>query len=198
MLLCDNKRLLDKFKSWQYDDIDPDPQYGNSPTLGLPVIIQALLKGDKEYARKHVKKYRTHYQGADDDKYFGRDADLMDAMIAGDEKEVSDFILHVGGSLDIFYEFKSWSSVPPAKFEEQLLKDLSNPEITDLGQLKWVFDGAKNPSDFKKKLIAAINGLPLNELNALAQKIGLRARDGAALRKLLLDNFDSIFKLLPE
>ncbi len=95
MLLSDNTSLLSEFKSWQFDDIDPDPQYGNSPTLGLPVVIQALLKGDKEYAKKHVKKYRAHFQGADDDKYFGRDADLMEAMIKGDEKEVSDFVMHI-------------------------------------------------------------------------------------------------------
>ncbi len=103
-----------------------------------------------------------------------------------------------GDDLSVFYKFKSWSKVPPAKFEEQLLKDLSNPDITNLGQLKWVFDGAKNPADFKKKLIAAINGMTDDQLDQFSVKFGFDIDGGSELRASLIDNFDSIFILLLE
>lgn len=29
------------------------------------------------------------------------------------------------------------------------MKDLSNDDITSLDQIKWIFNGSKNPADFK-------------------------------------------------
>jgi hypothetical protein len=43
--------------------------------------------------------------------------------------------------------------VPPPNFNEQFAKDLLIDEVTNLNQLKWIFDGNKIPagSDFKKE-----------------------------------------------
>ena len=41
------------------------------------------------------------------------------------------------------YPFKSVKDVPPTNFLEQFGKDLANPDVSDLSQLKWVFDGKK-------------------------------------------------------
>ena len=53
---------------------------------------------------------------------------------------------------NIFYEFKSVKDVPPANFLERFGKDLANTEVSDLSQIKWIFDGKKVPADFKEKM----------------------------------------------
>ena len=40
-------------------------------------------------------------------------------------------------------EFKSVKDVPPANFLEQFGKDLKNTDVSDLSQIKWIFDGKK-------------------------------------------------------
>ena len=40
-------------------------------------------------------------------------------------------------------EYKSVKDVPPANFLEQFGKDLKNTDISDLSQIKWIFDGKK-------------------------------------------------------
>ena len=40
-------------------------------------------------------------------------------------------------------EFKSVKDVPPSNFLEQFGKDLKNSEVSDLSQIKWIFDGKK-------------------------------------------------------
>lgn len=63
----------------------------------------------------------------------------------------------------LFYEFKSVAKVPPAHFAEQFLKDLSNKDVTSLDQIKWIFDGKKNPANFKANMKKAIENLPLTD-----------------------------------
>ena len=43
--------------------------------------------------------------------------------------------------------FKSVKDVPPANFLEQFGKDLKNTEVSDLSQIKWIFDGKKVTQD---------------------------------------------------
>ncbi len=92
----------------------------------------------------------------------------------------------------IFYEFKSVKNVPPTKFAEQFMKDLDNANSLD--QIKWIFNGSKNPPDFKKNMLEAIDKLPLTD--DLAKKFLkgdeiIKSRD---LKKYLKDNFEMIFK----
>ena len=92
----------------------------------------------------------------------------------------------------IFYEFKSVKTVPPKDFAEQFMKDLSNAD--NLSQIKWIFNGSKNPVDFKKNMLEAIDKLPLTD--NLAKKI-LRTVDNPTskdLKKHLIKNFEVIFK----
>ena len=44
-------------------------------------------------------------------------------------------------------EFKSVKDVPPGNFLEQFSKDLKNTNISDLSQIKWIFDGKKVTQD---------------------------------------------------
>ena len=92
----------------------------------------------------------------------------------------------------IFYEFKSVKTVPPKDFAEQFMKDLSNAD--NLSQIKWIFNGSKNPVDFKKNMLEAIDKLPLTD--NLAKKF-LRTVDNPTskdLKKHLIKNFEVIFK----
>ena len=43
--------------------------------------------------------------------------------------------------------------VPPKDLAEQFMKDLSNAD--NLSQIKWIFNGSKNPVDFREKRIEA-------------------------------------------
>jgi len=101
-----------------------------------------------------------------------------------------------GDKLDIFYEFKSWASLPPDRFEEQFLKDLANPEISSLDQIKWVFDSAKvSEDDMKEKMLEAIENLDEDALEELASKFKLMSA-----QKLIIElkrQFDNVFLYKP-
>ena len=90
----------------------------------------------------------------------------------------------------IFYEFKSVKTVPPKDFAEQFMKDLSNAD--NLSQIKWIFNGSKNPVDFKKNMLEAIHKLPLTE--NLAVKL-IQEKNINKLRRYLKDNLEDIFLL---
>ena len=104
----------------------------------------------------------------------------------------------------LFYEFKSVAKVPPAHFAEQFLKDLSNKDVTSLDQIKWIFDGRKNPigtkqsQSFKEAMEEAIDNLPLIDgtpvTDSLVKKFGVK--DSDELKNLIENNFDKIFNLI--
>ena len=48
------------------------------------------------------------------------------------------------------------------------LEDLTNSNVTSLDQIKWIFNGAKNPPNFSQNMLDAIDNLPLT--NQMAQK----------------------------
>ncbi len=93
----------------------------------------------------------------------------------------------------IFYEFKSVKSVPSGHFNEQFMKDLTNANSLD--QIKWIFNGAKNPPNFKENMIKAIDNLPLTDDLATKFLKGIDNPTPKMLKKHLKDNFDNIFKL---
>ena len=94
----------------------------------------------------------------------------------------------------VFYEFKSVKTVPPKDFAEQFMKDLSNAD--NLSQIKWIFNGSKNPVDFKKNMLEAIDKLPLTE--DLARKFlqNVRKPNKQKLLEELNSNFEKIFILV--
>jgi len=97
----------------------------------------------------------------------------------------------------IFYEFKSVAGVPPSKFASQFIKDLSNAD--NLNQIKWIFNGAKNPPDFRANMIQAINDLPSNQLSRdLISKYFPNVDNPTPemLKQLLISEFDNIFDLV--
>ncbi|WP_290806121.1 hypothetical protein [Flavobacterium sp.] len=97
-------------------------------------------------------------------------------------------------NVKIFYEFKSVSNVPPGHFKEQFMKDLTNANSLD--QVKWIFNGAKNPPDFRTNMINAIDNLPITD--ALARKLipNNPIANANDLKDLLETDFDKIFKLV--
>ena len=93
----------------------------------------------------------------------------------------------------IFFEFKSVATVPPTHFDIQFLKDLTNANSLD--QIKWIFNGAKNPPNFRVNLLNAIDNLNLTD--DLARKLLNNPNaTKALLRNELKTNFDAFFKLI--
>ena len=91
----------------------------------------------------------------------------------------------------IFYEFKSVKTVPPKDFAEQFMKDLSNAD--NLSQIKWIFNGSKNPVDFKKNMLEAIDKLPLTD--DLGKKLLGKNSNKEFLKLRIKKDFDEIFNL---
>ena len=80
-------------------------------------------------------------------------------------------------------EFKSVKDIPPANFLEQFGKDLKNSEVSDLSQIKWIFDGKKVTQDELTNAVnKAIDKLP----DDIVQKWNLKNEKA---RKQLLDIF---------
>ncbi|GJM63068.1 hypothetical protein [Persicobacter diffluens] len=50
------------------------------------------------------------------------------------------------GNITKYFEFKSVGEIPPSNFATQFVKDMQISDVSDLGQLKWIFDGRKVPS----------------------------------------------------
>jgi hypothetical protein len=71
------------------------------------------------------------------------------------------------------YEFKNWNDFYPSTIRSQFIKDLTNPDIINPDQIKWVFNKTPNVSDLsslKSKVIAALkkaDGTPVDELKQL-------------------------------
>ena len=80
-------------------------------------------------------------------------------------------------------EFKSVKDVPPANFLEQFGKDLKNTEVSDLSQIKWIFDGKKvTQQQLTDAIKKAIDELPKEVID----RWNLRNEQN---RKKLLDIF---------
>jgi len=97
----------------------------------------------------------------------------------------------------IFYEFKSVKTVPPKDFAEQFMKDLSNAD--NLSQIKWIFNGSKNPVDFKKNMLEAIDNIfnsknsnIQRQLRQISEKI-TGFDDINILKSDIINNFNNIF-----
>lgn len=76
------------------------------------------------------------------------------------------------------------------------MKDLTNANSLD--QIKWIFNGSKNPPDFKKNMLEAIDKLPLKDgtslTDDLVKKFGVRNSD--ELKNLIESKFENIFELV--
>jgi len=60
---------------------------------------------------------------------------------------------------------------------------------------KWMFNGAKNPPDFKQNMKKAIDNLPLTDDMAKKFLKDVENPTASKLKKYLKEDFDEIFKL---
>ena len=137
---------------------------------GANWIVEYLAKNSDQFKGKTIK-----FEEFNSTTLGGRFIDVTDETIVRSK---------------VFYEFKSVKTVPPKDFAEQFMKDLSNAD--NLSQIKWIFNGSKNPVDFKKNMLEAIDKLPLTE--NLAVKL-IQEKNINKLRRYLKDNLEDIFLL---
>lgn len=149
-------------------------------------LIKSL--GRDQYAFRDGANWTLEYLGKNLDEFAGKKLIFEDLNKTDAGRRYVDISVEKG--LDkIFYEFKSVKEVPPAHFTEQFLKDLQNAD--NLDQIKWIFDGKKNPADFRNKMEKAIDNLKID--NKTAEKFG--KNNSEELKDLILDNFDKIFNI---
>ena len=137
---------------------------------GANWIVEYLAKNSDQFKGKTIK-----FEEFNSTTLGGRFVDVTDETIVRSK---------------VFYEFKSVKTVPPKDFTEQFMKDLSNAD--NLSQIKWIFNGNKNPVDFRKNMLEAIDKLPLTE--NLAVKL-IQEKNINKLRRYLKDNLEDIFLL---
>ena len=73
------------------------------------------------------------------------------------------------------------------------MNDLTNANSLD--QVKWIFNGAKNPPDFRTNMMDAIDNLPLTD-NLAKKLLDNPNATKALLKNQLKTDFDEIFKFI--
>ena len=70
---------------------------------------------------------------------------------------IADVVVSKAGQPSVYYEFKSVKDIKDS-YIVQFVKDLKRTDVTDFGQIRWVFDHIKlSDSQVKIKFIAALN-----------------------------------------
>ncbi len=149
----------------------------------LPTVIGELSKGQSFTAGA---EWTLRYIGLHGGEFAGRRLDFEVVEEVGDKVRRVDMVVTTearGATERIFYEFKSVKEVPPAHFLEQFGKDLANPDVSDLSQIRWVFDGRKVSQE---QLTNAINNVIDDLPNSLKEKWDLGSEQ---VRKQLLEIF---------
>ena len=106
-------------------------------------VIGDLSKG-KSYTAG--AEWTVRYIGQNGREFAGKKLRFEVNQEVGDKIRRVDMVVETtnkGITKKIFYEFKSVKDVPPANFLEQFGKDLKNTEVSDLSQIKWIFDVKK-------------------------------------------------------
>ena len=144
---------------------------------GANWIVEYLAKNSDQFKGKTIK-----FEEFNSTTLGGRFVDVTDETFSFNK---------------IFYEFKSVKTVPPKDFAEQFMKDLSNAD--NLSQIKWIFNGSKNPVDFKKNMLEAIDNIfnsknsnIQRQLRQISEKI-TGFDDINILKSDIINNFNNIF-----
>ena len=138
---------------------------------GANWIVEYLAKNSDQFKGKTIK-----FEEFNSTTLGGRFVDVTDETFSFNK---------------IFYEFKSVKTVPPKDFAEQFMKDLSNAK--NLSQIKWIFNGSKNPPNFKQNMLEAIDKLPLTD--DLGKKLLGENSNKEFLKLRIKKDFDEIFNL---
>lgn len=177
------------------DDFGLNIQSKDINLLDFSKVLGDLVKGDgwtegTEWALKYISNNVTDFSRRSIRfEVYTKWDDLSGTYI-----RITDVIDETNPAFKVLYEFKSVKHVPPGKFNEQFIKDLSNPDVTDLDQIRWIFDGRKSPDDFIPNITTAINNLQLTK--ELAEKILQNPQATISdLRIEILINIKNIFKL---
>lgn len=152
-------------------------------------LIADLDKGDNfAVGARWIQKYIVNNAG----EFKGATITFEETQRVGETVRRIDVMATNSVRTKIYYEFKSVETVPPTNFAEQFMKDLQLTDVDDLSQIKWIFDGSKNPANFNKNMLDAIEKLPLTE-NLALKFVG---RDNIIeLRQMIKNSFNKIFKL---
>ena len=144
---------------------------------GANWIVEYLAKNSDQFKGKTIK-----FEEFNSTTLGGRFVDVTDETFSFNK---------------IFYEFKSVKTVPPKDFAEQFMKDLSNAD--NLSQIKWIFNGSKNPVDFRKNMLEAIDNIfnsknsnIQRQLRQISEKI-TGFDDVNILKSDIINNFNNIF-----
>ena len=100
------------------------------------------------------------------------------------------------GNITRYFEFKSVSEIPPTNFATQFVKDMQISDVSDLGQIKWLFDG-KKVSSLENSVDDFINSLdeidiPQSVINKFTPG-SIKTKD--ALLDAIENRFNDIFKV---
>ena len=97
-----------------------------------------------------------------------------------------------------FFEFKSVDNVPPNGFAVQFIKDMDLPEVSDLNQIKWWFDGKKVSTLNKQEFLNQLTNVEATLSVQIKSNLILKFAPGGDFADVIdaVDNsFTTIFKI---
>ena len=147
-------------------------------------LIISALKSNSFFYKNIGAAWTIHYMRNNADEFTNATL-IFEEAVNGGERYI-DLVKKVGNRKTL-YEFKSVQTIPPGRFIEQFTADLANSDVTDLGQLRWVFEQSKIAGQDLKTAL-------LNELKSTKGREGLmgvgatKAKQLFPLDELMDDN----------
>ncbi len=145
----------------------------------------------RDYNFRDGANWTLEYIGKNLDDFSGKKLTFEDMFKTDAGRRYVDVSVTETSGRKVLYEFKSVQEVPPNNFSEQFLKDLSNREVTSLDQIRWVFDGKKNPANFKQNMERAIDNMDTITKDLAEKFIG--ERNINKFKKTLKENLENVF-----
>ncbi len=100
------------------------------------------------------------------------------------------------GNITKYFEFKSVGEIPPSNFATQFVKDMQISDVSDLGQLKWIFDD-KKVSSLQNNIDDFIDALDNVEIpqSVIHKLVPGADKTKDALLDTIESRFDEIFQV---
>ncbi len=134
---------LNEFAKRHYDVADFDGMKSNLQNTNPNYSVVGA-----NWVLKYMQQHETEFRSASNIRF--------ESVVVYDDmtNRITDLEL-VRDGLPRYYEFKSYqtTSLSSSNFAEQIIKDLSRPNLVSIYQLIWIFDGNKTDNEAVRKRI---------------------------------------------
>ncbi len=112
---------------------------------------------------------------------------------------IYDMVYNTVSGKTIRAELKNWSKFYPETIRDQFIKDLN--KMTELGELKWIFNKTSGISDskmLKEKVLEALRNDPLKRLENMFDEAGVFSKKMQSIFDVEVDNAKDLLNILDD